>query len=281
MLKYSFEGGIVTRIIDHPYDSSRVFAYEVTFHLRHPRVVAVAAQKPPLHFHPYQEEYIEVLEGRLAVEVEGAEHVLSPRDGEFSLRPWCNHRLYSPVTDVEEGAKGYDDGWDGEKTVFLLSGQDTDEMFRLDTVFFENWYAYQDLIVVKGEKVDLVQVMSVSRLAALACARLATVTDFVSHRCLMLAAHTCHCQLGYRSVAQLRAVWVSSLGAGSAGYSAISPSLGSGRRTGTSHAKRWRGRYSTDGLPFESVLRIGRYYGMHLNPKARYSEETCNDIMKC
>ncbi|KAI1194518.1 hypothetical protein F5X97DRAFT_275392 [Nemania serpens] len=156
----AFEGGIVTRVIDHPYDSSRVFAYEVTFHLHHPRVVAVAAQKPPLHFHPYQEEYIEVLEGRLAVEVEGVEYVLSPKDGEFSLRPWSNHRLFSPVTDVEEGIKGYDDGWDGEKTVFLLSGQDTDEMFRLDTVFFENWYAYQDLIVVEGEKIDLLQVMS-------------------------------------------------------------------------------------------------------------------------
>lgn len=156
----SFEGGIVTRIIDHPRDTSRVFAYEVTFYLRHPRVLAVAAQKPPLHFHPYQEEYIEVLEGRLAVEIEGVEHILAPSDGELEVRPWCNHRLYSPVTKQGED-EGMDDGWDGEKTVFLLSGEDTDEMFRLDTVFFENWYAYQDLVVVKGEKIDLIQVMSV------------------------------------------------------------------------------------------------------------------------
>ncbi|GAW18378.1 hypothetical protein ANO14919_078530 [Xylariales sp. No.14919] len=156
----AFEGGIVTRVIDHPYDSNRVFAYEVTFHLRHPRVAAVAAQKPPLHFHPYQEEYVEVLEGRLAVEVEGVEHVLGPSDGEFMLQPWCNHRLYSPVTDVREQAKEYDDAWDGEKTVFLLSGQDTDEMFRLDTVFFENWYAYQDRIVVNGDRINPIQVMS-------------------------------------------------------------------------------------------------------------------------
>ncbi|KAI1308774.1 hypothetical protein F5Y03DRAFT_81682 [Xylaria venustula] len=156
----AFEGGIVTRIIDHPHNSSRAFAYEVTFHLRHPRILAVAAQKPPLHFHPYQEEYIEILEGRLAVEVDGVEHILGPENGEFKLRPWCNHRLYSPVTDVQGHAMAYEEGWDGEKTVFLLSGQDTDEMFRLDTVFFENWYAYQDLIVVKGEKINLVQVMS-------------------------------------------------------------------------------------------------------------------------
>ncbi|KAJ3566272.1 hypothetical protein NPX13_g7198 [Xylaria arbuscula] len=155
----AFEGGIVTRIIDHPRDHSRVFAYEVTFYLRHPRVLAVAAQKPPLHFHPYQEEYIEVLEGRLAVEIEGVEHILGPNDGELEVRPWCNHRLYSPVTNQGKD-EGLEDGWDGEKTVFLLSGQDTDEMFRLDTVFFENWYAYQDLVVVKGEKIDLIQVMS-------------------------------------------------------------------------------------------------------------------------
>lgn len=133
----------------------------MTFRLRHPRILAVAAQKPPLHFHPYQEEYIEVLEGRLAVEIEGVEHVLGPKDGEFEVRPWCNHRLYSPVTEQGKDGELYDDGWDGEKTIFLLSGQDTDEMFRLDTVFFENWYAYQDLVVVKGEKIDLIQVMSV------------------------------------------------------------------------------------------------------------------------
>ncbi|KAI0199428.1 hypothetical protein F4808DRAFT_211671 [Astrocystis sublimbata] len=158
----AFEGGIITRIIAHPHDASRAFAYEVTFDLTHPRIVAVAAQKPPLHFHPYQEEYIEIVQGRLAVEVEGVEHVLRPSDGEFKLRPWCNHRLYSPVTELGAGNndKEYEDGWDGEKTVFLLSGEDTDEMFRLDTVFFENWYAYQDRIVVDGEKIDLIQVMS-------------------------------------------------------------------------------------------------------------------------
>jgi len=168
----SFEGGITTRVIEHPYDESRAFAYEVTFLLQHPRVAAVGSNKPPLHFHPYQEEYVEVLEGRLAVEIEGVEHVLRPGDGEIKLTPWCNHRLYSPVSEIgakskeleQESDECDNDGsdWDGEKTVFLLSGQDTDEMLRLDTVFFENWYAYQDLVVVKGEKFNLIQVMSVS-----------------------------------------------------------------------------------------------------------------------
>ncbi|KAI1827530.1 hypothetical protein F4861DRAFT_368664 [Xylaria intraflava] len=160
MARAGFEGGIVTRVINHPHNSDRVFAYEVTFDLQHPRVAAVAAQKPPLHFHPYQEEYIEVLQGRLAVEIEGVERILTPKNGEFILQPWCHHRLYSPVTEIGLQAKEHDDDLDDQTTVFLLSGQDTDEMFRLDTVFFENWYAYQDRVVVDGEKVNLIQVMS-------------------------------------------------------------------------------------------------------------------------
>ncbi|KAI1499596.1 hypothetical protein F5X99DRAFT_274290 [Biscogniauxia marginata] len=158
----AFEGGITVHVIRHPMHPDRIFAYEVTFLLRHPRVAAVASLKPPLHFHPYQEEYIEVLEGRLAVEVEGRERVLGPDDGEFCVKPWTNHRLYSPVAEVDEKKQDNDDAEEDnqEKTRFLLSGQDADAIFRLDTVFFENWYAYQDRIVVEGEKVDLVQVMS-------------------------------------------------------------------------------------------------------------------------
>lgn len=146
----AFEGGITTRVITHPSHPHRAFAYEVTFLLQHPRVVEVASLKPPLHFHPHQEEYLQVLEGRIAIEIEGEERVLGPEDGEIPVRPWTNHRLYAPLN-VDE---------DLEVTKFLLSAQSTDELFRLDTVFFENWYAYQDQIVVKGEKVNLIQVMS-------------------------------------------------------------------------------------------------------------------------
>ncbi|KAI1377103.1 hypothetical protein F4677DRAFT_444908 [Hypoxylon crocopeplum] len=148
----AFEGGISTRVITHPSHPDRVFAYEVTFLLQHPRVVSVASLKPPLHFHPHQEEYVQVLEGRLALEIEGKEHVLGPEDGEMPVRPWTNHRLYSPVADDTEAEL--------KVTRFMLSAESTPELFRLDTVFFENWYAYQDQIVVKGEKIDLVQVMS-------------------------------------------------------------------------------------------------------------------------
>ncbi|KAI1097236.1 hypothetical protein F4804DRAFT_328183 [Jackrogersella minutella] len=35
-------------------------------------------------------------------------------------------------------------------TQFILSGQETAELFKLDTVFFQNWYEYQDEIIRTG-----------------------------------------------------------------------------------------------------------------------------------
>lgn len=92
-----------------------------------------------------------MVEGRLAVEVEGEERVLTPADGEFLIKPWTNHRLYPPPQ--KEGE---------EKTVFLLSGGGTEEEYRLDEEFFLNWYGYQDSVFVGGEPLSVVQVMAVS-----------------------------------------------------------------------------------------------------------------------
>lgn len=106
-----------------------------------------------MHFHPYQEEYIEVTEGKLGVEVDGNEYILTPANGEFTIHPWTNHRLYPLAPTSGSG--------DSQTTRFLLSGQRTEDAFKLDTVFFQNWYGYQDAVVVGGEKMDLLQVMNV------------------------------------------------------------------------------------------------------------------------
>lgn len=45
--------------------------------------------------------------------------------------------------------------------MFLLSGQETGEQFRLDTLFFRKWYGYQDEIVMRERKIELIQVMCV------------------------------------------------------------------------------------------------------------------------
>ena len=44
---------------------------------------------------------------------------------------------------------------------FLLSGGETTELFRLDTVFFQNWYGCHDEVVMGGGRMDLIQVLCV------------------------------------------------------------------------------------------------------------------------
>jgi len=91
---------------------------------------------------------MEVLDGQLCVEVDGQERVLGPDDGEICVRPWAHHRLYPPPNFEE-----------ARQSKFLLSGQETREVFKLDTVFFQNWYGYQDEVVLEGKSMDLIQVM--------------------------------------------------------------------------------------------------------------------------
>jgi hypothetical protein len=129
----------------------------VTFHLDHPRLQALGKQKPPPHFHPFQEEYFTMLEGEMALEIEGKAGLLRPEDGEFCVKRWTNHRIYPPASAFEEGGP--------KKAVCLASGEQSFYNFQLDFLFFENWYAYQDLVVMKGAKPDLIQIMCVSAAA--------------------------------------------------------------------------------------------------------------------
>ncbi|CAG8979679.1 hypothetical protein HYALB_00003910 [Hymenoscyphus albidus] len=139
------EGAITTTFPKHP---KKAFAFLVEFNCHHPRLLALADKKPPMHFHPYQTEDMEVLEGRLTVEAEGVQNILTPESGVFAVKPWTNHRLYPPPVTDEIITK------------FILSGSDTEESYKMDGVFFQNWYGYQDQVVLKGEKIDLLQVMS-------------------------------------------------------------------------------------------------------------------------
>ncbi|KAF2432529.1 hypothetical protein EJ08DRAFT_686770 [Tothia fuscella] len=144
-LVITFDGAIYTTNLNLP---NRAFSAEVTFYLQHHQLLKLEAQKPPLHFHPYQEEYIEVTQGRLAVEVDGKERILSLKDGVLAVKPWSRHRLYPPPNHGSQVTK------------FILSGAMTEEQYRLDKLFFSNWYAYQDRIFIHGAKISLIQVMS-------------------------------------------------------------------------------------------------------------------------
>lgn len=135
-----------------PTPPGHAFLFRVTFHLHHPRLQAIQAsgQKPPLHWHPYQTEFFEVLAGSLTVEIEGEDIELTPASAKLGVRPGLNHRLYPTPNSA------------GTELVVLLSATDAGIPFQLDLAFFENWYAYQDEILVHGGAVDIIQVMNVS-----------------------------------------------------------------------------------------------------------------------
>jgi len=139
-------------MIQHP---SRSFALEITLNLV--KGAEFFCHKPRLHFH-VQEEYIESIQGKMGLEIDGKEHVLSAGDGPMSIKPYVNHRSY-PLSLAHQD--------DGETVVkFLLSGEKTESVFELNPVFFENWYKYQDDVVVNGAKISLIQLFSVNRLSS-------------------------------------------------------------------------------------------------------------------
>ncbi|KAK0634295.1 hypothetical protein B0T17DRAFT_482347, partial [Bombardia bombarda] len=137
-------GAVSARLLYHP---DRSFAIEAELDLI--KGAQFFDKKPPTHFH-VQEEYIEATQGKLGLEIDGVEHVLTPADGRFAIKPYLHHRSY-PI-ELERQEPGI------TAVKFLLSGERTDSVFELNPVFFENWYRYQDEIVVNGAKVDLIQV---------------------------------------------------------------------------------------------------------------------------
>lgn len=151
---YRFDGALKICWKPHP---ERDFAFEAIFELDHPAFAQFRSGKPPLHIHPHQEEYIQVLEGALALEVEGVEHVVRPEDGEFLVEPWKIHRLYT----LPPPGAGDPPSTDSNTVRFYASGEKTAEMFNMDILFFENWYRYQDEIIRNKKSIDIIQAMSV------------------------------------------------------------------------------------------------------------------------
>ncbi|KAI1645180.1 uncharacterized protein F4817DRAFT_318106 [Daldinia loculata] len=140
------DGIVSTRVIHHP---DRAFAFEVTLDLL--KGAKFFAQKPPLHFHANQAEYIQAIQGKTGLELEGREIVLSPGSPEYYIGSWVNHRSYPISIPLQDGV---------EKVKFLLSGAKTPEPFQLNTLFFENWYRYQENVLSTGKRIDLIQILS-------------------------------------------------------------------------------------------------------------------------
>ncbi|KAI1347636.1 hypothetical protein F5Y01DRAFT_307368 [Xylaria sp. FL0043] len=139
----AFNGALTVIERAHP---RRVFALEATFHidkLDNSRGFG-KDKKPPQHFHPYQEEYVKVLQGTLIVEVEGRAYRLEPGHPEFVVRRW--HQEPDPP---------HEGGAEDRIVRFLLSGKDTEEVFKLDKIFFQNWYGYQNDMAAGKTKFSL------------------------------------------------------------------------------------------------------------------------------
>ncbi|KAI5862345.1 hypothetical protein GGS23DRAFT_94290 [Durotheca rogersii] len=141
------DGAVSTRVIRHP---ERSFAFHVTLDLE--KGAEFFGRKPPIHLHANQDEYIQAVAGKLGLEIEGKELVLTSADPEYTIGRGVNHRSYP----IERAGQD-----EGVTTVeFLLSGQRTPSVFELNTLFFENWYKYQEDMRKSNKPVSLIQILS-------------------------------------------------------------------------------------------------------------------------
>lgn len=229
-------------MIQHP---SRSFALEITLDLV--KGAEFFGHKPPIHFH-VQEEYIESIQGKMGLELDGKEHVLSAGDGPMSIKPYVNHRSY-PLSLAQQD--------NGETVVkFLLSGEKTDSIFELNPVFFENWYKYQDDVVVNGAKISLIQLFSVSHLSSFYPHKMGQriLAYYRKYRHSMPGVHMCHFHGGCLLVRPSRRHWASWWEDGSVACLDISHSTASGLQTGSWPARRWKHLGSRNALQTRQKL---------------------------
>ncbi|KAK8062511.1 hypothetical protein PG997_014608 [Apiospora hydei] len=142
-----FDGAVSTLVIRH---AQRSFAFEVTLDLT--KGAELFKQKPPMHFHANQDEYIQACQGDIVLELEGREIVLSPGSQEYRIPAWANHRSYPLPLSLQAGQTS--------QVKFWLSGAKTPERLQLSTPFFENWYRYQESVLTTGKTFSLIQILS-------------------------------------------------------------------------------------------------------------------------
>lgn len=134
----------------HEPPKGRNIYFHVKIQPNHPRLLDLAAsgKKPPTHFHPRQWEYFKVETGSLTVEIDGVAHVFTSADGEYALEPGPHHCLYATP------------GQESYLVEFWLSATPSGVAGELDQAFFENWYGYQEDIMLRGVTPDPIQVLA-------------------------------------------------------------------------------------------------------------------------
>ena len=160
---YRFGGGIAFDWIQPKHDDKVDYDETFRFHCQIRPFKGIykkhqeANTKPPLHFHRYQYEYLEVIgKGDITVEVEGVEHRYTKNDPVALIPPYAHHVIYGTPGVVQEEIEFIVSSVDTRKGDGLTNRQ-------LDRLFFENWYGYQeDVFRAGGNKFDQIQVLSVS-----------------------------------------------------------------------------------------------------------------------
>ena len=91
-----------------------------------------------------------MLQGSLTIDFDGVPRHCGPGDGEVWIRPGTHHVMYGTP------------GREGEEVEFEIAGGDVgDGGAGMDLGFFENWYGYQEDVFERGQRMDVVQVLSV------------------------------------------------------------------------------------------------------------------------
>ena len=112
-----------------------------------------SGKKPPTHFHTSQWEYFKVLHGCLTIEFNGTPRHCTVEDGEVAIRPNTHHVQYgTPGKELQE------------VTFQISGGNGVEGELTMDLGFFENWYGYQEDVFQRGQKLDVIQVLSVQHL---------------------------------------------------------------------------------------------------------------------
>ncbi|KAK8041116.1 hypothetical protein PG994_014123 [Apiospora phragmitis] len=103
---------------------------------------------PLLHFHQFQTEYFRVESGIMGIELNGKHRVVTPEDGEISVKAGGIHRFYIHPDSPDD------------MTVYL-SASDSGMDYQLDRIFFENWYGYWHDALLHEGKLNFIQYLAI------------------------------------------------------------------------------------------------------------------------
>ena len=98
--------------------------------------------------HRYQREYFSVESGVLGVRIDGVSHTKTAADGEWSVKAGTFHSFFRHPD------------YEGPMTVHL-SASDSGMDYKLDRVFFENWYGYWHDALLHHGKMNYIQWLAV------------------------------------------------------------------------------------------------------------------------